>query len=101
MDPAISSKKVPKKTPHGPRRKGIEFANGIKSGEDRRPEKLIGLVTLNPVRVTHPDPESNQFILYGSMASQFPTGAVLYQPDLGANGFPRKPVHRYFVSDPL
>jgi len=41
--------------------------------------KLIGLVTLEPV-IVPPDPD-RQFILYVN-ASQFATGAVLYQPDL-------------------
>jgi len=42
-------------------------------------KKLIGLVTSEPV-IVPPDPDQ-QFILYVD-ASQFTTGAVLYQPDL-------------------
>jgi len=42
-------------------------------------KKLIGLVTSEPV-IVPPDP-NRQFILYVD-ASQFATGAVLYQPDL-------------------
>jgi len=42
-------------------------------------KKLIGLVTSEPV-IVPPDPD-RQFILYVD-ASQFATGAVLYQPDL-------------------
>src|SRR5712672_3716053 len=42
-------------------------------------KKLIGLVTSEPV-IIPPDPD-RQFILYVD-ASQFATGAVLYQPDL-------------------
>jgi len=52
-------------------------------------KKLIGLVTSEPV-IVPPDPD-RQFILYVD-ASQFATGAVLYQPDLERTDCRGKPV---------
>jgi len=51
-------------------------------------KKLIGLVTSEP-GIVPPDP-TDSFILYVD-ASQFATGAVLYQPDLERTDPSRKP----------